>query len=493
MTHIATCMPAQWPVACHTDHVGPGSTFVAIQGMKSNGIDHIPAALNKGATTIVIAADAVLPNDSIQAVQEAGAQLIRVENTRLALAQLSAHAAGHPARKLKLIAITGTKGKTTSSFLLAHVLESAGYHVALLSTVGNSIQGVSLPASLTTAQPDYLHQFFKLCVERNVTHVVMEVAAQAVSLHRVHGLVYDALLFTNFSQEHGEFYTNMADYFAAKTALFDQRSTQAPALINGDDPACSSLLARYNNCFAMHMQTPTNHTEQASTCSPAIRVPAIVGNFVNTSTGCVQGTVTCHGIEYPISCPALVGEFNAYNSMGVVGIAHFFGLMPAHVRHAFSTFAGVPGRLARYQLPNGASCYIDYAHNPSSYDAVLGTLSRLTDHLIVIFGAGGERDKAKRPVMGAIAAHHASIIIVTSDNPRTEQPEQIIEDICAGIPASNQCTIIRELDREKAIKIAYNLSQSGSILAILGKGTDEYQIVGTTKTFFSEAAIVQAL
>lgn len=538
MTNKTVCMPSTFPVACHTDHVGIGSTFVAIQGMKSNGVTHIVTALHKGATKIVVAADAVLSNEIIQKIQKASAELMRVENTRMALAQLSAQAAGNPAGQLKLIAITGTKGKTTSSFLLTHMLECAGYNVALLSTVSNRINGVILPASLTTAQPDYLHQFFKLCVEHKVTHVVMEVAAQAVTLHRVHGLVYDALLFTNFSQEHGEFYTNMADYFAAKTSLFAQRAAGAPALVNTDDLSCRSLLSQYDNCLGMRMQEPSttekpsSFADDSTTCASntqqltnarsakeyslkatdnnwpldsgnaerhrqpsetAVISADIIGTFITNKTGTVQGTVTCRGTEYPVACPALVGDFNAYNSMGVVGIAHFLAITPDQIQQGFLTFAGVPGRLAHYPLPNGASCYIDYAHNPSSYQAVLSTLRTLTDHLIVIFGAGGERDKAKRPIMGAIAAEYASLVVVTSDNPRTEQPEQIIEDICAGIPEEKQHTVIRELDREQAIKKAYNLSHPGSVLVLLGKGTDEYQIVGTTKTFFSEAAIVQSL
>lgn len=474
-------MPSVWPVACHTDQVGLGSTFVAIQGMKSNGADHIITALHKGATTIVVATDVMLRDEIKQKIAETGAKLMYVDDTRLALAQLSAQAAGKPAQQLKLIAITGTKGKTTSSFLLTHLLESTGYKVALLSTVSNRINGTALPASLTTAQPDYLHQFFKLCVEQGVTHVVMEVAAQAVTLHRVHALLYDALLFTNFSQEHGEFYTSMADYFAAKTALFGQRKPGAPALINGDDAACAPLNNQYANCFSMRMHTASDSGS------------ALIGTFVSSRSGAVQGSVDCFGTPYTIICPALVGNFNAYNSMGVTGIAHFLGLTPDQVQHGFATFAGVPGRLAHYPLPNGASCYIDYAHNPSSYEAVLSTLRTLTDHLIVIFGAGGERDKAKRPVMGAIAAEYASLVVLTSDNPRTEQPEDIIKDICAGIPAEKQQNIIRELDREQAIKKAYSLSRRDSVLVILGKGTDEYQIVGTTKRFFSEAAIVRSL
>lgn len=471
------CMPSVFPVTCHTDYVGVGSIFVAIAGMKSDGVEYISTALQKGANSIVVAQNAIISPKLMDMLQQHHATLVRVENTRKALAQLSAQEAAHPAQHLKLIAITGTKGKTTSSFLLAHILESAGYNVALLSTAGNRIGGITLPAPLTTAQPDYLHQFFKLCVEHNVTYVVMEVAAQAVSLHRVYGLLYDAVLFTNFSEEHGEFYTTMSDYFTAKTALFDQRKQQAPALVNADDVWCEPLSQRYAHCFSMSMKAKSD----------------IQGVFVEHPRGIVQGTVSCQNNAYPVTCTSLFGDFNAYNSMGVVGIASFLGLTPEQVQQGFATFAGVPGRLAHYQLANGASCYIDYAHNPSSYKAVLSTLRKYTDQLIVVFGAGGDRDASRRPVMGALAAEYAHALVLTTDNPRSEDPVRIIQDIYQGIPTEKKGMVVCQLDREQAIKHAYELSGPGTIIAVLGKGTDNYQIVGSTKTFFSDTAVVQSL
>lgn len=470
-------MPCVFPVACHTDYVGKKSTFVAIAGLKSDGVEYIPAALQKGATTIVVSQDAVISDELMNMLQAYHAKLVRVENTRRALAQLSAQAAEHPAQHLKLIAITGTKGKTTSSFLLAHILESAGYNVALLSTAGNRICGVTLPAPLTTAQPDYLHQFFKLCVEHKVTYVVMEVAAQAVSLHRVHGLLYDAVLFTNFSEEHGEFYASMSDYFAAKTSLFDQRKVGAPAFINADDVWCEPLVQRYSDCFSMSMYSKGD----------------IRGLFVEHPTGIVQGTVSCQNQAYPVTCTSLFGDFNAYNSMGVVGVVSLLGLTSEQARQGFATFSGVPGRLAHYRLANGASCYIDYAHNPSSYKAVLSTLRKYTDQLIVVFGAGGDRDPSRRPVMGALAAQYAHTLVLTTDNPRSEDPVRIIQDIYQGIPEEKKAVVVCQLDREQAIKHAYSLSRSGGIIAVLGKGTDNYQIIGNTKTFFSDTAVVQSL
>jgi len=228
-------LPTIYPVACHTDHVGPGSIFVAIQGFKQDGVRYIQQALEKGATEIVVQDDAELSDLPL------GVHAHKVSDTRKALAELSAQAAGYPAKKLKIIGVTGTKGKTTTVYLIEQVLKTAGYKTARLSTVNNAILDRENKAQLTTPQPDYLHQFFKRCVQEDVEYVVMEVAAQALSLHRVHGLQFDGVIFTNFSQEHGEFYDSMEDYFAAKCTIFEQINPGSPVLVNADDAWCRKI------------------------------------------------------------------------------------------------------------------------------------------------------------------------------------------------------------------------------------------------------------
>jgi len=455
--------PDIFPVTCHTAFVGPGSTFVAIKGYQSNGIQFIPKAIEKGASTIVIQKDQniELYQDLLQDVS-----VVRVENARKALAELSAHAAGNPAKKLTIIGITGTKGKTTTAYLLDQMLKKAGYNRALLTTVKNSINSASFSAPLTTPQPDYLHQFLKLCVCEGVTHVVMEVAAQAIPLYRVHGIEFSGVIFSNFGQEHLEFFDSMDSYFVAKKQVLNYRKKNAPLWINNDDEIISPLKKLYLNV----------HTFGINASADIIMLD---DNHINVDEQ-----------EYELNNPSLPGLYNRYNIMAAVGMAVSLGIKIPVIQRAIASFQGVPGRLERYLLPNGAIAIIDYAHNPLSYKALLPALREKTDHLIVLFGAGGERDPSRRPQMGQIAAQYADEIIVTSDNPRSENPQLIIDDILSGI--KDRSSVVCELDREKAIQIAYTHAHKGTIIALLGKGPDEYQIVGNNKTYFSEQAILQS-
>lgn len=438
------------PVACHTDFVQEGGTFVAIKGMSFDGISFIPTALERGATTLVIQKDALLTPEVELLIKQKKASIVRVEDTRLALAQLSAIAFKHPAKKLKFIAITGTKGKTTTTFLVEHLLKNAGYKTALLSTVKNRINNVEYATKLTTQQPDYLHAFFDQCVKEGVEWVVMEVAAQAFSLHRVHGITFDAGIFTNFSREHGEFYPSQDEYFSAKAQLLSYLKPGAPLILNQDDTKVAALGEKYK---------PT---------------------FFFTST-------------HPYTCPQLVGRFNAYNIAAATAAVSALGVKKSSIISALASFPGVAGRLDRIQLPNGATAFIDYAHNPASFQAVLSELRLLTNNLIVLFGAGGDRDPVRRPLMGDIASTIADYIVVTSDNPRSEDPAEIARQILVGIKPEQAHKVMVELDREAAIRKAYAHSKAGSIIALLGKGPDEYQIVKGVTTPFSERSILLAL
>jgi len=467
-------MPQIFPVTCHTDFVGPQSTFVAIQGYADNGTNYIASAIEKGARTIVVHHSAVLSDELCAAIKTYNVFVERVDNTRKALAQLSTQAAGFPAQQLKIIGITGTKGKTTTSFLLEHILHCAGYKTALISSAQNKINGAIFPATLTTPQPDYLQQFLKLCVDQNVEYVVMEVAAQALTLHRVEGILFCGIIFTNFSHEHLEFYPDLDHYFHAKKLIFNQIVDNAPVLINQDNEYSAQLLqhnTQYKG-FGFNQIDSLHH-----------------GHMVIDAQACVK----LHLNEHDFTCPFLFGDYNAYNLLAAVSMSCELGITPGSIKQALVTFAGVPGRLQEHYLPNGARCFIDYAHNPESFNAVLLTLRTLTTQLIVVFGAGGGRDKLKRPMMGVIAADIADVVMITSDNPRLEDAAAIAADIVRDIPQSLSHKIVQELDRKKAIEYAYQLSDQGSIIALLGKGPDEYQIIGTTKHYFSERSIVEQL
>jgi UDP-N-acetylmuramoyl-L-alanyl-D-glutamate--2,6-diaminopimelate ligase len=471
-------MPKTFPVTCHTDFVGLGSTFIAITGYVQDGVTYIQQAIAQGAHTIVIENSVELAPTIYDTIAQSNGAVLRVANTQKALADFSAQAAGFPAQKLKIIGITGTKGKTTTAFLLAHCLRTAGYKTALLSSAGNYIEDSFFAASLTTPQADYLHQFLRLCVNNNIEYVVMEVAAQALTLHRVHGIQFDGIIFTNFSHEHLEFYATLDDYFAAKCHIFSMAKETACILINTDDEWVKYLPNTYQNSI--------------KTYSFIDKTATYVGTYKDYMQSAIVLLQTEHN-EIVLTCPTLFGLYNGYNIVAAATMALQCGIKKETITHAIKTFSGVTGRLQRIILPNGACAFIDYAHNPSSFHAVLSTLRSLTNNLIVIFGAGGGKDKHKRPIMGSIACMFADTVILTSDNPRLENLDDIIQDICRGISDQDKHKIIVQQDRTTAIQKAYELSRSESIIALLGKGPDEYQIIGTEKHFFSEKAILQQL
>ncbi len=463
-------MPKIYPVTSHTDHVGPGSTFVVIEGFAHNGCEYIAIALQKGARCLVV--DQELSEDMRQLVARAGAKIEYVANTRKDLAQLTAQASGQAHKKLKLIAITGTKGKTTTAHLLFHMLKSAGIKTALLSTVGNAIGDMQFSSSLTTPQPDYLHQFFKVAVANGIEWVVMEVAAQAVSLHRIEGLQFDAVIMTNFAREHLEFYDSMETYFADKLKLLAYRKPSAFAWINSDDAWLSHVEASRSNWFGCKKKG------------------ILTGALQSTVDFTLAADITYRSTQYRINCPTLSGEYNLSNILAASGGALTAGLSFDEIKEGIATFPAIAGRQERYELANGATALIDYAHNPFSYRAFFKTIASLADHEIVVFGAGGDRDQGRRSEMGAIAAQYADIVIITTDNPRHEDPEKIAADILRGIPESVRDSVICEPDRKKAIEKAYALSKKGSIIALLGKGPEEYQLIGDTKIPFSERELL---
>lgn len=462
-----------YKVACHTDNVGPGSTFVAIEGTKLNGIEYIPHALERGARTLVVAQGSSMPETTIQKVKDYHATLVYVPNTRQALARLSASAYDYPASKLTIIGITGTKGKTTTCFLLYHFLRSANYTVAMISSAQNMIMADVFKTALTTPQPDFIHHFLGACVQAGVTHVVMEVAAQALSLHRVEGIQFSAIGFTNFDQEHLEFYASMYEYFTAKSSIFSFGTQNCHAFANADDPSYAPIKKIYPWVRSWSALDQAAH---------------YVGT-INAQRTDVSVTIDGHTLH----APNLIGTFSGYNILAAATLAHALGVSYESMEQSLHTFDGVPGRLMMHQLPNGARAYIDSAHNPSSFTAILSTLRPLTTQLIVIFGAGGERDRSKRPIMGGLAARFGDLIYITTDNPRTEDPAVIAQEIYAGIDQTHKSKVTIELDRAQAISTAYAHSNNNAILVLLGKGADEYQLIKGVKYPFSEHAVLSAL
>lgn len=469
-------LPVVYPVACHTDQVGPGTTFVAIKGHDRDGLSYISLALDKGATTIVVAYDAIISDHLQKRIDCEGITLVRVNDTRQALAQLSAKAADNPADKLTIIGITGTKGKTTTAWLLYEMLSAAGYQTALMSGVYNKIKNMEFDSSLTTAQPDYIHQFLRLCVLHGVTHVVMEVAAQAYSLFRIDGLLFDGVIFTNFGYEHLEFYSSLDDYFFAKKGIITHLKTDGVLCLNCDDERV--IQVKDSNRFIK---------------TYGLSQKADYAGILRDDDHGLEFLVNHDGKCWVMHCPQLMGVYNVYNILAALTMARELHIDTAAIADALLSFQGVPGRFERYVLPRDIHVVIDYAHTPDSYKAVLSTLRNQTHHLVVIFGAGGKRDRSKRPIMGSIAASYADEIILTSDNPRTEDPLAIVQDILAGIDEQSRDSVTINLDREQAILDACAKAPSGATIVLLGKGNDEYQMIGTKKIYFSEREIVQRM
>lgn len=463
-----------YPVTSHTDFVGRGTVFVAIPGKKADGLSFVPVALQKGASKIVVQKEMVVDNSLKELIKQHGATLQIVDNCRKVLAEMSAKELGYPAKKLKIIAVTGTKGKTSTSYMLYHILLDLGKKVALSSTIEKLIDRDVVKIGLTTPLPDQLHMFFDACVRRNIEYVILEVSAQALSLHRVEGLQFESGIFTNFSLEHLEFYPNMKEYFEAKQLLFAMIKKPENMFVNMDDPYGLELKKIFPSC---------------STFSQEDKDATVYGWPHFTDYG-LQLHAKINQKTYMFQAP-LLGKFNAYNLLSVIGVLHSLDINVQDVMLSMMTLKKIPGRMEQYHLMNGAKCFIDYAHNPSSFEAVLSTLRTMTPNLIAVFGAGGNRDKQKRPIMGAIAQKYCDVIILTSDNPRDENPADIARDIAQGFGSKDSCKIYEELNRTKAIEIAYDFSSDKSIIAILGKGPDEYQIVGDLTFPFKERSIIK--
>jgi UDP-N-acetylmuramoyl-L-alanyl-D-glutamate--2,6-diaminopimelate ligase len=464
-------LPNIYPVTCHTDHVGPGSTFVAIKGYKDDGGKYITIALEKGATTII-----VTTGTDTQEIKDLckhhHANLVTVPDTRQALATYTSKALDYPWKKLKIIGITGTKGKTTTTYLTEYLLRQAGHKTALLSTIENRILNNKEDSVNTTPEGDYLQMFFAECVKQGVEFVVMEVSSHALSLNRVYGTLFDGIGFTNLAPEHMDFYSTLEDYFAAKAQLFAHSKNNGTIVINTDDEWGRKALTH------AHKAAPTNATFIDFGQNQATTPFTITQNAVNGIAINIKNTT--------ISCPSLFGEFNGYNLAMATLLCHSQGLNMQHIAYAATQFPGVPGRLQRHTLKNGAHAFVDYAHNPSSFEAILNTLRPYTHHLIVVFGCGGNRDKTKRPVMGKLAATIADTVVITNDNPRFENPDDIMKEILAGIPQEQSSKIICHPDRHQAIATAAAMSCDGSIIALLGKGHEAYYLVQGQKLHFDD-------
>lgn len=436
----------------------PGDLFVAVTGFETDGHRFIPMALEKGAACVLC-----------QTPPEEKVPYVLVEDSRLALALCSCNYFGHPSRELVPIGITGTNGKTTTTTLLKHVLESIpGNRCGLIGTNHNMIGDRVLETERTTPESYELQKLLREMVEAGCTHLVMEVSSHSLELHRVAGIRYAVGAFTNLTQDHLDFHGTMEQYAAAKALLFAQSDRAA---INLDD-AWSAFMVEHCPCPAV---TFSERDAGAALYAQDISLRA--------------DGVTFRVGELSVSL-GIPGRFSVYNALTVLACGKALGLDMNQIAQCLSKAQGVKGRVEVVPTDGDYTILIDYAHTPDALENVLASMKEVTPgRLVAIFGCGGDRDRTKRPIMGRIGAQQADFVIITSDNPRTEDPAAIVAEVAAGLEGTDTPHQII-VDRVEAIRWAIAHHLPGDLIILAGKGHETYQIVGKTKYHMDEREIV---
>ena len=442
--------------------VGPNDVFVAIKGEHFDGHLFIEKAVKNGAIAVVCEA---VPEEAQERFP--GVAFIRVNNARAALAEIAADYYGYPASSLDMVGITGTNGKTTTAFLMHHMLNTLGKSCGLISTIEYRIGMQIQKATHTTPDTLELNGMLKTMLDEHCKACVMEVSSHALSQDRVRAIEYSVGIFTNLSQDHLDYHGTMEAYLKAKKVLFDNLSPRATAVYNLDDPHGSAMV------------TDT----KASTLSYGIGSRASIrGLILNNTLNGLELKIDNHVERY-----RLVGQFNALNLLAAYASGKALGFSQDALIEALTSAPPIPGRFEILQVSNDRYVVVDYAHTPDALENVLQTTRhtmKSEGHLWCIFGCGGDRDAGKRPLMGQIAERYSDTMIVTSDNPRTEDPERIIEDIRKGVERPQNALWV--VNRKEAIQQAADRSSKGDVILIAGKGHETYQILGTETIKFDD-------
>ena len=444
--------------------VQPGELFVAVRGFSSDGHRFIPMARQKGAAAILCE---TLPEDAEGCVQ--------TDDCRLGLALCSRAFFRDPASEMTVVGITGTSGKTTTSYLMKHLLETKrGAKVGLIGTNGNCIGNEVLHTEHTTPESNDLQRLFRRMADAGCTHVVMEVSSHSLSLERVAGVHFDVAVYTNLSQDHLDFHGTMEDYAAAKRLLFSRCDV---GCFNVDDP-WADFMRKDASCRPF---TYAAERGDAQLLARNVRLSASGVDFTAEYAG--------ESADVHLGIP---GSFSVYNALAVLAAGLALGVPLTDCAEALKDATGVKGRLEVVPTGRDYTVLIDYCHKPDALEKVLQSLRPVTKgRLIALFGCGGDRDRLKRPIMGRIAAENADLVVVTSDNPRTEKPMAIIEEILAGMKGSETPTQVI-CDREEAIGWVLDKALPGDVILLAGKGHEDYQVVGHEKRHMDEREIVAA-
>jgi UDP-N-acetylmuramoyl-L-alanyl-D-glutamate--2,6-diaminopimelate ligase len=455
--------------------VRPGVLFVALRGARQDGHAFIPGAIKAGASAIL--AEEPAP---------AGVTVpwLQVANSLLALSQIAPRFWDHPSQMLLTVGITGTNGKTTSSYMMESLFEAAGWPTGVLGTINYRFGKNSRPAPNTTPFASDLQRFIASVRDQGGKACVMEVSSHALSLGRVEGVDFDIALFTNLTQDHLDFHKTMENYAAAKALLFKTLTPQTSkpyprrAVVNADDPWTDRLV---RDCGVLVIRYGLE--ANADVRARDIHCDAKGSDFI----------VEFGTVRFPIHI-TLVGDYNVTNALGVAAVGCALGLSPGVIQRGLASFQVVPGRMENVENDHSFSVVVDYAHTEDALRKVMDSLRKLQPaHLITVFGCGGDRDRTKRPLMGQAAVEMSDWVIVTSDNPRSEDPAKIALDVEVGIRRAATDRYETILDRESAIHAALTRARSGDIVLIAGKGHETYQLVGAQTLTFDDREVARRI
>ena len=450
-------------VCCDSNALKKGEIFVCVKGADRDGHAYAKEAVKKGAAAIIASEEL-----NIESVP-----VIYSEDTGKTLAEASAAFYSHPEKKLRVIGITGTNGKTTVSYMLKNILERCGYKVGLIGTVQNLIGDDAYPASLTTPPAPELFGLLGKMEAEGVNYVVMEVSSHSLSRDRVYGIDFAMGIMTNITLDHLDFHKTEEDYAGAKALLFKNSRI---SVLNKDDKYYEMMKEAASGIVVSYSKTK----DDADVC----------GYDLLSNINGISFNVKTDEETYRAYMP-LPGSFNAENALAAIAAATALKIPSGFTKMALKVQKGIPGRIEKIETGKDFSVIIDYAHTPDGLLKILKTLNEIKEaRLITLFGCGGDRDRSKRPVMGKIACENSDLVIITSDNPRSESPEAIIADITAGAVGGNYKVIP---DRREAIKYALSAAEKGDIILLAGKGHETYQITSDGKKHFDEREIIEEL
>jgi UDP-N-acetylmuramoyl-L-alanyl-D-glutamate--2,6-diaminopimelate ligase len=451
----------------NTNSVRNGSLFFCIEGMKVDGHIYALKAIESGACAVVVSKDIELPE---------GITRVKVRDTREAMAIMSSNFYGNPSKTMDIIGITGTNGKTTSTFMMKSILDTLNKKTALLGTIYNIIGDKVEEAKRTTPESMDLQGMFYEMHKEDVDACIMEVSSHSLDLKRVHGVNFKVGIFTNLTQDHLDFHGTMENYFNAKMKLFDSSEF---AIINSDDEYGRKAITRLNDKNKIVTYGIENVADVYAT------------EIVITGEG-TSFNLRYKDMSLPIKLH-LPGKFNVYNALGCAAASIAMEIEMDIIKQGLEKLEKVPGRSEKINSKKGFTVVIDYAHTPDGIENILKTAREYTKgKLTILFGCGGDRDRTKRPIMGKVAGELSDFCIVTSDNPRTEEPKKIIDDILPGVKET-KCPYVIIEDRKEAIKYALENANKGDVIVIAGKGHETYQILKDKTIHFDEREIVNEL